>query len=333
MGDRLRTPSSEPRLHLSRRSLLIAAMGGVAASAVPRGVGAATPSVPLWPPIVPRTEWSNGACKPTSAPDVGPPVRRVVVHHTAIFPRYAPGEAPGAIRQMCINHIRDRKFSDIAYHLLIDRYGVIYQGRAGSLLAPIVGAHAQGFNQGSVGVALIGDFDADPVPEPTRVSLVRVIAWLSELHGFDPGAITPHTSTGGAKSRVPEGDTVDLPGIIPHRRVAPTACPGGKLGKYVASGMLLKEVQLELGRRSEVTANAARAEVAAPAPALAADELPGVPAAAEQAVSRAGEPPRTAAEKGPARARDLVPEQARGPVERVIDGIVERLTSPRSPRR
>lgn len=284
-------------------------MGGIAATALPTSGRAAQRSVPLWPPIVPRTEWSDDACKPTSAPDVGPPVQRVFVHHTAIFPRYAPGEAPAAIRQMCNNHIRDRKFSDIAYHLLIDRYGVIYQGRAGSILAPIVGAHAQGFNKGSVGVALIGNFDADPVPDATRSSLVRVIAWLSELHGFDPGAVTPHTSTGGAKSLVPEGETVDLPGILPHRRVAPTACPGGNLGRYVASGDLLKEVRAELARRPEAAA-------------------PAVTAAAAPSPTRTT--PRRLGDTG---LPETPPAAAPGPVERVIDGIVERFAAPRSLRR
>lgn len=253
---------------------------------------------------MPRSEWDGGVCKPTEAPDVGPPVQRVYVHHTAIFPRYAPGEAVGAIRQMCLNHIQQRGFSDIAYHLLIDRYGVIYQGRAGSILAPIVGAHAQGFNLGSVGVALIGNFQNDEMPEPMRVSLVRSIAWLSELHGFDPGAVTPHTSTGGRSSLVPEGTTVDLPGIVPHGRTAPSDCPGRHVERYINSGKLLEHVRRELDRRPEARAS-------------------------EKVTTAAAEPARRVTQE----LDDVVGDApgSPGPVESVIDRIVQRLVPPRTP--
>ena len=308
MGEGPHVPS-QLDLRLSRRSLLLAAMGGAAVAALPRtpGAAAAPRPVPWWPPIVPRTEWDGGACRPTEAPDVGPPVQRVVVHHTAIFRSYAPGEAAAAIRQMCINHIRNRGFSDIAYHLLIDRYGVIYQGRAGSILAPIVGAHAQGFNFGSVGIALIGNFEKDEMPESMRVSLVRAIAWLSELHGFDPAAVTPHTSTGGSSSLVPEGMTVKLPGIIPHGRLAPTDCPGTHVARYVNSGRLLEHVLRELERRPEP----------APSPTATAPPAPGPVSEAEPTAP----PPEPGG--GPT-------EEGTGPVEQVIERIVKRLIRPRS---
>lgn len=304
-------PGTQPSfdLRLTRRSLLLAAMGGAAVAALPGAAGsarAAPRAVPWWPPIVPRTEWDGGACQPTGAPDVGPPVQRVVVHHTAIFPRYAPGEAPAAIRQMCINHIRDRKFSDIAYHLLIDRYGVIYQGRAGSMLAPIVGAHAQGFNKGSVGVALIGNFSDEPIPDPMQKSLVRTIAWLSQLHGFDPGAVSPHTSTGGPSSLIEEGRTVALPGIIPHRRVAPSDCPGAHAARYVNSGKLLEDVRHEIARRPEAA----------------------IPAAEEVARS-AGRSDRAPVDPGRRGRAPADPGEGSRPVEKVVDRIVGRLVPPR----
>lgn len=307
MGDGPGTPP-QLDLRLTRRSLLLAAMGGAAVAALPGSATASAPRpVPWWPPIVPRTEWDRGACKPTAAPDVGPPVQRVIVHHTAIFARYAPGEAPAAIRQMCINHVRDRGFSDIAYHLLIDRYGVIYQGRAGSLLAPIVGAHAQGFNLGSVGVALIGNFDGDEVPEPARASLARTIAWLSQLHDFDPAAVTPHVSTGGPKSLVAEGATVDLPGIVPHGRLAPSDCPGRNLARYVNSGKLLEHVRSELQRRP------------APASESTAATAP-VTEKVRVAPGRVTEPVREAGQ-----------DVDDGPIGKVIDRLVGRLVPPRRP--
>lgn len=203
-----------------------------------------------WPAIVPRTHWDpDGTCRPRLAPQLGPGVRRVVVHHTQIFSRYPAEDAADLVHNLCESHVEERGFDDLGYHLIVDRYGVVYEGRAGGLTRPIVGAHAQGFNHGTVGVALMGDFDVDDVPEAARRSLVRVVAWLAELHGFDPAAVSPHVSTGGVSSRHGEGEVVDLPGLFAHRVVGTTSCPGHHLAEYVASGRLLADVEQELASR------------------------------------------------------------------------------------
>lgn len=258
-------------MSLDRRTLLRALVGTGAAAlgvgrvaAVRSGAGAGTTEVlaagtglagaasgPVhWPPIVPRTAWDpDGSCRPRQRPRLGPAVRRVVVHHTQIFRRYPAEDAAGLVHNLCESHVEERGFDDLGYHLIVDRFGAIYEGRAGGITRPVVGAHAQGFNQGTVGVALMGDFDVDEVPEPARRSLVRVVAWLTELHGFDPAAVSPHVSTGGANSRFGEGEVVDLPGLFAHTLVGTTSCPGRHLWEYVTTGRLLEDVRRELASR------------------------------------------------------------------------------------
>jgi N-acetyl-anhydromuramyl-L-alanine amidase AmpD len=53
-------------------------------------------------------------------------------------------------------HVKDRGWSDIGYHRIIDRDGKIGNGR------PIekVGAHTQGHNTGTIGICLLGGWDS-----------------------------------------------------------------------------------------------------------------------------------------------------------------------------
>lgn len=47
---------------------------------------------------------------------------------------------------------RRQRWSDIGYNFIVDKFGGMWEGRDGSLLRNSIGAHAEGFNTGSVGV-------------------------------------------------------------------------------------------------------------------------------------------------------------------------------------
>lgn len=185
----------------------------------------------MWPPIVPRDVWDpEGQCERDGPVRTVGPVERIFVHHTAVFPAYPAEAGDDVVRAICLFHTGRRGFADIGYNYLIDRYGVIYQGRAGGILRDVVGAHAQGFNHESVGIALVGNFQRDKVPPAAAHALDRLTAWLADLHGIDPTAVTPHVSTGGPSTRYGAGEVVDLPTIVGHRDTGlDTRCPGDHL--------------------------------------------------------------------------------------------------------
>ncbi len=74
----------------------------------------------------------------------------LIVHHSSFY------EADGlaTLREVQRLHREDRMWADIGYHFLIDIDGTIYEGR--ELAAR--GVHTGGYNTGSVGVCLLGDF-------------------------------------------------------------------------------------------------------------------------------------------------------------------------------
>ena len=108
------------------------------------------------PPIVRRRDWGASKCPPREAPSYGT-VRAAYVHHTVSLNDYTPEEAPGIVLAICRYHRNSNGWNDIGYQALVDKYGVLYEGRAGGLDKPVLGANSQGFNAQSTGIASIGD--------------------------------------------------------------------------------------------------------------------------------------------------------------------------------
>jgi hypothetical protein len=225
---------------LTRRHFLLLASVS-AGAAVVRPALAASPylvepdAASLTPPtVLPRSEWDPHGWYP---PHVDAPTTptRLHLHHTHIPVVHAPEEVPEALREIARFHRQTRGFSDIGYHYLIDPYGRIWQGRGPVLSATsrgaiIEGAHAQGFNRDSIGIALIGDFDGAPPSLEALTATVELTGWLAFAHGLDTTSTTEAVSTGGSLSRYASSETVRLPVLLGHKDTAlETACPGAHL--------------------------------------------------------------------------------------------------------
>ncbi|CAB3246197.1 unnamed protein product [Arctia plantaginis] len=149
-------------------------------------------------PFVSRAEW--GANPASSTINLARPVPLVVIHHTAI-----PGEC--RTRSACINSMRSMQvahqsgngWSDIGYNFAVGGDGAVYEGRGWTT----VGAHAVSFNNRSIGIALIGNFVTRIPPANQMQVLKRLIA-----EGVRLGHISPSY------------------GLIGHRQVSATECPG-----------------------------------------------------------------------------------------------------------
>lgn len=169
-----------------------------------------------------RGEW--GARAPKQTPTVAPTVKLAVVHHSVSPNGYSPSQVPSVLRGIQAYHMDGRGWDDIGYNFVVDRYGGIWEGRAGGSDRPVVGAHASGFNSGSVGVMMLGDFsDAQPTSAAVH-SAGTVIGWKLALHDADPSGSVSFTSAGGPKYAA--GATVNLPRVVGHRDVGLTSCPG-----------------------------------------------------------------------------------------------------------
>ncbi|MCC5947072.1 MAG: S-layer homology domain-containing protein [Nitriliruptoraceae bacterium] len=179
--------------------------------------------------IISRQQWGANEKLRRGNPSYARQVNYAVVHHTAHGPNansYTRDQAFALMRSFYSYHTTTLGWSDIGYNIVIDRYGRIFEGRAGGLTSGVIGAHAGGFNTGSVGVALIGNFESVLPTAAARKSLVDVLAWQAGHHGFDPQG-TVRVSSGG-NARFPRGTNVNLRGVVGHRDTGWTACPGAR---------------------------------------------------------------------------------------------------------
>ncbi len=180
------------------------------------------------PPIVPRADWGASRCKPRVTPGYGT-VKVAYVHHTLSLNGYSRSRAASVVLGVCLFHRNSRGWNDIGYDFLIDRYGTVFEGRAGGIDAPVIGAQAGGFNSESTGVSMIGTFTRSAPPRAAMDSLARLLAWKLGLHGVPAIGRTQVTSSGGPDTRFRAGTRVTVNRISGHRDVDATECPGNAL--------------------------------------------------------------------------------------------------------
>ena len=180
------------------------------------------------PAIITRTEWGGDSVPPRSAPEYGE-VQAAFVHHTVSSNDYAPEESAGIVLGIARYHRDSNGWNDIGYNFLVDQYGQVFEGRAGGVDQPVIGAQAQGYNSVSSGIACIGTFTSVAQPEAGLEALAHLIGWKLSLHGVPTEGTVVVTSRGGSSNRYPSGTPVTLERIPGHRDGDSTSCPGDVL--------------------------------------------------------------------------------------------------------
>ncbi|MGH9000010.1 MAG: N-acetylmuramoyl-L-alanine amidase [Acidimicrobiia bacterium] len=200
--------------------------------AIPVQGPSGAPGAPGAPEIVTRAGWGADERMRKGNPKHAP-VSKLVVHHT-VTPNDDPDPA-STVRAIYAFHTRSRGWDDIGYNFLVDHTGRVYEGRFARAYPPgetptgedgsgrgVIGAHARGFNQGSAGFAMLGDFSRDVGPAPAAFDgLVRLAAWRAGARNINPEGSDPYTGAGGRTST--------FPNISGHRDLGSTSCPGDRL--------------------------------------------------------------------------------------------------------
>lgn len=130
-------------------------------------------------------------------------VQKLVVHHSA-------SKQSTTKKADIAKWHKERGFSQISYHKIIEGNGVIVNSRSEN----IQGAHAKGANQGSLGVCVVGNFEKEIPSQEQIYSLISVLTVWCEEHSLNSKDIYGHFN-------VPGGNTA-------------TSCPGKNLKSQLA---------------------------------------------------------------------------------------------------
>ncbi|OMB82723.1 N-acetylmuramoyl-L-alanine amidase [Mycolicibacterium conceptionense] len=178
------------------------------------------------PAIISRAQWGADESMRCGNTVYDKGIRAGIVHHTAGSNDYAPEDSAGIVRSIYEYHTRELGWCDIAYNAMVDKYGQVFEGRAGGMDKPVEGSHTGGFNIDTWGVAMMGDFDVVPPTEIQVRNTGRLLGWRLGLSHVDPRGTVQLTSAGGSFTHFPRGATPTLPTIFTHRDVGITDCPG-----------------------------------------------------------------------------------------------------------
>jgi hypothetical protein len=251
-----RAAANRPGLRTAGESA--ATDSGPAADSVPaapragtRAATAAEPKRPLmsyprlvrWPVIYTRAQWGADERKRTWGAEYAPWLKAAVLHHTATTNSYGRADVPAMIRSIYHFHAVSRGWGDIGYNVIVDRYGRAWEGRVGGQDKPVIGAHAGGFNRGTMGIAMLGNNTAAKPTLAQREMVARILAFRFGRLGIDPRGFTK--LTGGPNTKFKVLRTLRLPALYPHRQTSSTSCPG-RAGEAVMAALRTRATRLIL---------------------------------------------------------------------------------------
>jgi uncharacterized protein with LGFP repeats len=142
---------------------------------------------------------------------------------------YTAEQVPAMLLSICRYHRNSNGWSDMGYNFLVDKYGRLWEGRAGGVDKAVVGAHTAGMNTQAFAVSNIGDHSTLPAGEPAMEAMTRLIRWKLPLHGQPTTGTVTVVSNGGGGSHFEPGEEATLERVSGHRDANATACPGQAL--------------------------------------------------------------------------------------------------------
>jgi len=161
------------------------------------------------------TNGSNGK-KLRWAHRYSPKVELLVVHHTALNVSNDDRSPLERVRALYEFHSNNRGWGDVGYHYLIDEKGQIYEGKSGGDY--VVGGHVYCGNVGTVGVAMMGNFEEE---KPTQKQMQSLMWLLDDL--------AKHYRVNLKYKSLWRGKGTNR--IVGHKDLISTECPGYYVSK------------------------------------------------------------------------------------------------------
>lgn len=176
------------------------------------------------PRIEPRESWASGLRHPGTLP-VEEEVAFLLVHHTETPNGESREAVVRRLRSIHAFHTGEKGWPDVAYNFFVDGHGRIWEGRAGSLEAPVRGDATGGSQGHAVLCCFVGNHARVPPTPAAQEAMASLLAWLAVRDGVDVFAREVSFVSRGS-NRWPRGTRVRTAPISGHRDVSLTECPG-----------------------------------------------------------------------------------------------------------
>lgn len=177
------------------------------------------------PAIITRAQWGADESMRTCSPSYSSTIKAGFVHHTVNSNNYSAADVPALIRGIYAFHVNGNGWCDVGYQFIVDKFGRIFEGRAGGVDKPVIGAQAGGFNTYTFGVSGLGDFSTAQPTSAMVSGITQVLGWKLGLHNRNPRSSTVLISAGGPNTGYPAGQAVAVNVVSGHRDVDLTGCP------------------------------------------------------------------------------------------------------------
>ncbi|MEK9664775.1 MAG: FlgD immunoglobulin-like domain containing protein [Candidatus Nanopelagicales bacterium] len=187
------------------------------------------------PTIITREQWGADESLRRGTTQYSDTIKVAWVHHVVSSNDYTAAQAAQQMRNVYSWFTEGIQVNDFGYNFMVDRFGRLYEGRAGGVDKAVIGAHTSGFNAETFAVSFLGNADTlDPkqlTKEKILDSISDLIAWKFELFDINPLGKATLTSAGpgpgqGTTSMYWPGEKVSIETISGHGDIGSTSCPG-----------------------------------------------------------------------------------------------------------
>ena len=187
------------------------------------------------PTIITRAQWGADESLRRGNTAYSDTIKVAFVHHVVSTNSYTPAQAAQQMRNIYSWFTEGIQVNDFGYNFMVDRFGRLYEGRAGGVDKAVIGAHTSGFNAETFAVSFLGNADTlDPAQKEKEKILDAIsdlIAWKFDLFDVNPLGKATLTSAGpgpgqGTTSMYWPGEKVTIETLTGHGNIGSTSCPG-----------------------------------------------------------------------------------------------------------